>query len=623
MSYHSRFSGSAIINGLLIPLIFIGGSIVSGLALGAPAEGQVIRGSVSITYDPPVTRIVQQSEEATIEWQGFNLANGERVEIVQPSHNSRLINHVVAEEPTEIEGDIQSNGQVFLINPHGIHHQESAHARVGGLILSGLIFESASVMAESVKLLSKDPDLIGTIINSGTIETAQGGNAALVGRRAHNNGLMTGEFSSMVLAVGRAANIYFEANGLINLNVDQEEPKPRENDDVPLSNFGEVITPSGRIFVTATASPRIFKLLNLTGGTLASDSVFDLSPSMPFNVGLGNRFVNRGKLDASNPYDDEQGRNGGRVAILAHTIESSGPVSATTLHSSIAGKILIAATDTVNITEGGDLNVDPAHDEEGGAITILGKTIRITDVSISANEGGQIIIGGEGTNPVSNLGNTKTLLVNANIYLYGQYSVSSLTLWSGKTLDVAGEIKGTSHMGADVKIISGDKLRFDAMVDIPGGSRNPSQHGTLLLQAQDIKVSPLDEGWTVNAIKLDQTLDAGNVTLLARRNLTLTGSPFTLVLSDDDLANNGVGGSSLSLSAGEKLLLQDVGILQLGTKFGAGCDINIVNTTFSFTGCDIDARRNLLVNDSVFIGSCTPETLQAGGVVKIQNSIFF
>jgi filamentous hemagglutinin family protein len=120
-------------------------------ALAAPVDGRAVQGAVSITYNPPVIRIVQQTEDAVVQWRSFNLAVGERLEIVQPSQNSRLINRVISGGLSDIRGNIQSNGQIFLINPRGIHHQKAAHARVGGLVLSGLDLDPSGVIGNPVR----------------------------------------------------------------------------------------------------------------------------------------------------------------------------------------------------------------------------------------------------------------------------------------------------------------------------------------------------------------------------------------------------------------------------------------------------------------------------------------
>jgi len=594
------------------------------LAAAAVDDAKILQGEISIVYAPEGISVIQKTEDAVVQWTSFNISVGNRLKIVQPSKHSRLVIQVTAGGLSDIRGNIESNGQIILINPRGIHHQKAAHAKVGGLILSSLDLDFSGELGRVLKLTNKDPGIIGEVTNFGTIETSEGGNAALVGRRVFNKGEIKGELASVALGVGRAAHILFEDNGLLNLNVTQEEPELPAGSGAPIANLGNIVVPSGRIFIAGSASSPAFELLSKTGGALASDSVVALTPDSEFHFGLGSRFVNRGVLSASNPYEpDQMLRNGGRVVVVANTIISSAPISATTLHTSTAGQILIAASDTVELTKGSDLSVDPAHDEVGGAITILGKKLLITDVGISANEGGQIRIGGKGTGPASQLGDTATISANFDVASYGQWSTGAIDIWAKEAVDIAGSIGAYSYQGGDVEVVSGDKLRFTASVKIAGGTRSPYSHGTILLQAKDINVAPLEDGWIVDAIQLDKTLDGGNVILNADRNLVVTGSPFTLIFSDDDIENNPVGGSSLLLQAGQNLHLQDIGVIAVSTTFMAANDVTIETLTAISSNCHIAAGKNVYVSDSVFIGSCQRDGIQARGTINLVNTLFF
>lgn len=599
------------------------------LAIAAPIDDVTVQGSISIIHSPPVIRVVQQTADAVVRWRSLNLAVGERLVVVQPSKRSRLFIQVTTGGLSDIRGNIESNGQIIIINPRGIHHQRAAHSRVGGLILSGLDLDLSGGLGSLVKLVNSDPSVMGNVTNFGTIETVEGGNAALVGRWVTNRGLIKGELSSVALGVGRSADIHFEHNGLINLNVTKEEPKVSGADVLPLGNFGEIIAPSGRIFIAGSLSSRAFKSPK-TRASLASDSKIALASGSKFRFGDGTRFLNRGLIDVSNPYDDHEPRRyGGRVVVIADTIESSGPIFAATLHESVAGQVVIAAADTVKLTDGGDLAVDADHYATGGAVTILGKNIVIQDVSISANEGGRIRIGGKGTNPPSQLSATETIRAVSDINSYSDYSPGTVRFWAKSAVDISGSIMGSSDEGADVSVISGEKLRFNSWLDIATGSRNPQSHGSLLLEARDILVVPSEGAWTVNSLKLDQALDAAHVTLRADRDLVFAGTPAPLVLSDESL-DDGYP-SSLTLRAGNNVRLDNVGVFGLGkTTFDAHNDIKINNlTAIGRLGvgrnCNISARRNIYLTDSLFTDSCNPNLrndVVAGRRLHISNTHF-
>jgi filamentous hemagglutinin family protein len=575
-------------------------------ALAAPTGGRVVQGMVSVTYNPPIIRIVQQTEDAIVLWRSFDLAVGERLEIVQPSQKSRLINQVTNGGLSDIRGNIESNGQVFLINPRGIHHQKAAHARVGGLVLSGLDLSPSDEIRKTIKLKNIDPSITGDIINFGTIETAHGGNAALVGRWVLNKGLIRGELSSVALAVGREADILFEDNGLINLNVIQEEPKVAGVTSAPLGNYGEIVVPSGRIFVAGSVSSRAFKLLRQTGGAVASDSEIALAPGSSFKFGLGSKFRNHGLLDTSNPYNDrEPARHGGRIVVIADTFQNTHPISAATLEKSSAGQIVIAASDTVTLAEGSNLSVDAGPYADGGAITVLGKNILIQDAYISADGGGKILVGGKGTSTTSHLTATTNIIAQSDIRTSAEFSVGTVKFWAKETIDLSGTIEGHSYRGAEISVTSLGKLRFNTLVEVPATSRRPDRNGSLLLQARDLLVAASEDAWVVNSQKLDKTLDAARVTLYAQQDIVFAGGSAPIILGDDTLDDSHAHASSLQVQAANKLRVENTNILYLGEiAISAKKEIRISNFTTiggpgstSARNCHIAAFHNVYISD--------------------------
>ena len=504
-------------------------AIASASGLAAPAGGNVVQGMATITYAPPVTRVELHTDDALIEWQNFNLAAGETFEVVQPSLRSRLVNRVQQNRFSDLRGTIQSNGQVLILNADGVLHQSSAIALVGGLVLSGLDLPSANVMGNTFRLMNSETTRSGLVKNLGTIETTEGGNAVLVGQRVLNRGLITGELANVALAVGREANILFEPNGLINLNIVREEPKAPSKSSAQLVNTGEIIVPSGRILLTGSRSSPVFKPLNETA--VASDSQIAVGSDAAFDLGAGVEIDNRGALDASNPFTpDDFDRDGGAVVVIGDSIQHNSLISVSTEYMSVAGHIVMAASDKVHLLESSQLNAMAERHSIGGSIKILGKSIHICDGSLIVGDGGSIVIGGRGTQPTSQLIDTADIIVRSNLGVYGEFKLGFIHIKASDTVDVAGNIMARSADGGDVEVISGDRLKFDATVDISANSRSPSSDGTLLLQAKDLLMTPVESAWAINAPKLDQEKNRAKVTLKAARDVVLLGKPSRLKL---------------------------------------------------------------------------------------------
>lgn len=88
--------------------------------------------------DGKITTVTQHVGRAVADWKEFSIAEGELVKFIQPDANSVILNRVVGGDPSQILGDLQANGRVFLINPNGIVFGEKSVVSVGGLVASTL-----------------------------------------------------------------------------------------------------------------------------------------------------------------------------------------------------------------------------------------------------------------------------------------------------------------------------------------------------------------------------------------------------------------------------------------------------------------------------------------------------
>jgi filamentous hemagglutinin family protein len=107
----------------------------SGAAIGNPTAGQVTSGSAIISQSGN-TLTVQNSSGAIINWQEFSIAPGSSVNFVQASASSSVLNRVVGVDPTQILGQLTSNGKVYIINPSGVLFGTSAMIDPGALATS-------------------------------------------------------------------------------------------------------------------------------------------------------------------------------------------------------------------------------------------------------------------------------------------------------------------------------------------------------------------------------------------------------------------------------------------------------------------------------------------------------
>ncbi|MBT0962712.1 two-partner secretion domain-containing protein [Denitromonas iodatirespirans] len=125
-------------------LALLGGSALAGANLPTPASVFVRAGSPGTANLPTVngtTMTIQQTSQAPVvmQWQNFDIGQGHTVRFVQPTAQSRAINVVLpGGTRSDIYGNLQANGQVYLFNQAGILFGPGARVDVGGLVASTL-----------------------------------------------------------------------------------------------------------------------------------------------------------------------------------------------------------------------------------------------------------------------------------------------------------------------------------------------------------------------------------------------------------------------------------------------------------------------------------------------------
>lgn len=72
-----------------------------------PTSGVVTAGSAAISSNGSSNLIINQtSQNATLNWQGFNVGTTESVKFVQPNSNAVAINRVLGSDPSRILGSL-------------------------------------------------------------------------------------------------------------------------------------------------------------------------------------------------------------------------------------------------------------------------------------------------------------------------------------------------------------------------------------------------------------------------------------------------------------------------------------------------------------------------------------
>jgi|GEM_PF-1542273 len=173
---------------VLIPLLIAGNA-------AAVETGKVVGGSATINTSGATTTINQSTDRAIINWNNFDIGASERVQINQPSTTSAILNRVTSASATQIDGALNANGRVFVVNPNGVVVGKSGSINANGVVLSTLDVSDSFFMGSPETLLFRKVNgaANAAVVNDGTIN-AQTGGVSLFGSQVINGA--TGSISA-------------------------------------------------------------------------------------------------------------------------------------------------------------------------------------------------------------------------------------------------------------------------------------------------------------------------------------------------------------------------------------------------------------------------------------------
>ena len=104
---------------------------IASLGLANPTNPSVIAGQATISgLGTSAVTIQQATQQAIINWQHFNIAPNEVTRFIQPNVSAIALNRIFDQNPSQILGSLQANGNVILLNPNGILFGPNAQVNV-------------------------------------------------------------------------------------------------------------------------------------------------------------------------------------------------------------------------------------------------------------------------------------------------------------------------------------------------------------------------------------------------------------------------------------------------------------------------------------------------------------
>ncbi|HHN0946245.1 TPA: two-partner secretion system exoprotein TpsA4 [Pseudomonas aeruginosa] len=261
-------------------------------AFALPSGATVVSGDAGFQTSTDGRHMVidQQSHKLITNWNEFSVRADERVSFHQPGQDAVALNRVIGRNGSDIQGRIDANGKVFLVNPNGVVFGKSAQVNVGGLVASTLDLADRDFLAGNYQFSG---DSGATVSNAGSLKASEGGSIALLGARVSNDGVIQAQLGDVALGAGQGINLNFDGDGLLNLQVDKGSV------DALAHNGGLIRADGGQVLMSARSADSLLKTVVNNQGTLEARTLRSAEGRIVLDGGEQGTVRVAGKQDAS------------------------------------------------------------------------------------------------------------------------------------------------------------------------------------------------------------------------------------------------------------------------------------------------------------------------------------
>ncbi len=384
LDYKSRFR---ILKGGKISLVV--SALLTGVSLlhAAPSGGVVTSGTANIAQSGSVTTINQSTQKASINWQNFSIGKSETVNFNQPSVSAITLNRVVGNEKSIIEGTLNANGQVWILNSNGVLFNSSAKVNTAGLLATTKALSDEDFQKGEYSFKGESS---ASVINLGEITINNSGYAALLANTVQNEGSIKAIHGTVHLTGASEATINLNGNSLVSLKVDKGVL------DALVENRGAIYADGGNVYLTTNAVNELLKGVVNNTGIIEANSLDDITGEIILFAHGGTTTVS-GTLEAKEGFIET---SGDVFAIASDTLIAAktwliDPTNLTISDATAYNTALNGGTDVVIETSSagfdvGDITLNSAISKTSGGdatLTMRAANSIIINESISSTTG--------------------------------------------------------------------------------------------------------------------------------------------------------------------------------------------------------------------------------------------
>ena len=250
-----------------------------GNSVPSPNELPVISDAggaqVNINQASNSMTITSTSTASVMSFLSFNVGSNASVNIMLPSTDSRMLNKVTGNSPSNIFGGINCDkGLWVIVNTNGIYFAPSARVNVDNMVASTLDISTNNFVNGNYIFEHRAGSTYAQVLNEGRID---GNNIGLMGSAVQNAGIILAKAGAVHLASGDKTTVSFDRRGLIGVEINKNTSG--EVVDMKGAKVEDAVANSGKIegvqvVMSAKTARNIFKnAVNQTGMVKATGIV--------------------------------------------------------------------------------------------------------------------------------------------------------------------------------------------------------------------------------------------------------------------------------------------------------------------------------------------------------------
>ncbi len=223
-------------------------------------EPKVVSGHADFHQVSPTHLEITTQNSTIIDYKQFSIPENHKVKIIQPSAKSKVLNRVRGSNPSQILGDLESNGKVFLINPNGIFFGPNCKVDTGSLIASTLDIANDDFKKGKFRFQLSPDAKDSRIINQGHLTASLEGEIALLAPSIINEGVIHAAVGKIGYFAAPMVTLDLTGDHLVSFAVDGELEQGI------IQHLGKTVAEDGTIYMRLSVAKKAIEgVINTEG----------------------------------------------------------------------------------------------------------------------------------------------------------------------------------------------------------------------------------------------------------------------------------------------------------------------------------------------------------------------